>query len=248
MANWWKRLQGSSAPRAHSAFSVFLAMVMALLMVVLGALYRNDIHIPPNTLPWRPVELNAAPGWIAHWQLNQLARDGGICRTALAQTALAFTPLADRRVDGDCGFFDVVRADRSPVAFAPRAVATCGLTAALFWYQRQLAAAAQMQMHSRLIRIEQLGTFACRNVNSESAGRRSEHATANAIDVAVFHFADGRSARVARDYGKPTAQGRFLDAAHDAGCGLFNTVLGPRYNKLHANHFHLDMGGYRICR
>jgi hypothetical protein len=103
-------------------------------------------------------------------------------------------------------------------------------------------------MHAGLVRIDQLGTFACRNVDSEAVGPRSQHATANAIDIAAFHFADGRTASVARDYGKDSAQGRFLDAAHDAACGLFNTVLGPRYNRLHATHFHLDMGPYRICR
>jgi hypothetical protein len=25
-------------------------------------------------------------------------------------------------------------------------------------------------------------------------------------------------------------------------------VLGPKYNRLHANHFHLDFGGFRFCR
>jgi len=43
-------------------------------------------------------------------------------------------------------------------------------------------------------------------------------------------------------------QGRFLDQAHDDACKLFSAVLGPRYNRLHATHFHLDMGPYRICR
>jgi hypothetical protein len=99
-------------------------------------------------------------------------------------------------------------------------------------------------MHSKLVGIGQLGTFSCRNVNNEAVGNRSQHATANAIDIAVFHFADGRTASVLRDYGKPTPQGRFLDAAHDEACHLFSTVLGPRYNRLHANHFHFDMGGF----
>jgi hypothetical protein len=115
------------------------------------------------------------------------------------------------------------------------------------WYQGALQQAALSQMHARLVRVDQLGTFACRNVNSEAVGPRSEHATANAIDVAGFRFADGRIATVARDYGKDTAEGRFLDAAHTSACTMFNTVLGPRYNRLHANHFHFDMGSYRIC-
>jgi hypothetical protein len=234
-------------PKGGSGLSVFLAAVIAILFVGLGYLYQNHVHIPPNTLPWEPIDLNAPPGWIAHWQLNRLSADGERCRAALTATPESIVPLKDRRIDDACGFENVVGVDRSPIAFAPHTTATCELAAALFWYQQGLQQAAQSQMHARLVRIDQLGTFACRNINSETVGSRSEHATANAIDVAAFHFSDGRVATVVRDYSKPSAEGRFLDAAHDAACGLFNTVLGPRYNRLHATHFHLDMGPYRIC-
>jgi hypothetical protein len=245
--NWRQWLKPSPRPKGGSGLAAFIVGTMAILFVVLGYLHQNGIRVPPNTLPWEPVDLNASPGWIAHWQLDRLSANGPRCRVALAGTPEAITPLKDYRIDDACGFQNVVRVNRSPVIFSPRITATCGLTAALFWYQTQLQAAAQAQMHAPLIRIDQLGTFACRNVNSEAVGPRSQHATANAIDVAAFHFADGREATVARDYGKPTAQGRFLGAAHAAACGLFNTVLGPHYNRLHAGHFHLDMGPYRIC-
>jgi hypothetical protein len=245
--NWRQWLKPSPRPRAGSGLSSFLAATIAVLFVVLGYVHQNNVRIPPNTLPWEPINLNVPPGWIAHWQLDRLSTDGERCRAALDATPEDVTLLKDRRIDDACSFENVVRVDRSPIAFAPRTTATCGLTAALFWYQQSLQEAAQSQMHARLVRIDQLGTFACRNINSEAVGPRSQHATANAIDVAAFHFADGSVATVARDYGKPSAEGRFLDAAHDAACGLFNTVLGPRYNRLHATHFHLDMGRYRTC-
>lgn len=243
LPNWLK-----PGPRPQQGgCAVVLAACLSLGFVALGYVHQNAIHIPPNTLPWEPVDLNAPPGWIAHWQLGQLAGDGQRCRGALSLTADKFMPRADRKIDDACGFNNVVRVNRSPVAFSPKATATCGLTAALFWYQAAVQRAAVAQMHARLVRIDQLGTFACRNINSEVVGNRSEHATANAIDVAGFRFADGRTATVLHDYGKNSPQGRFLDAAHEAACGLFNGVLGPRYNRLHANHFHLDMGPYRIC-
>jgi len=235
-------------PQGGGRLATFVAALIAVSFVVLGYLHQYGIHIPPNTLPWEPVDLNAPPGWIAHWQLRALSRDGELCRAALRATPLAIQPLKDQRIDDACGFENVVRADRSPVTFAPRTTATCALTASLFWYQKALQAAAQAQLHTRLIRIDQVGTFACRNVNSEVTGPRSQHATANAIDIAAFHFADGRSADIERDYGKATPEGRFLDTAHDAACRLFNAVLGPRYNRQHAAHFHLDMGAYRMCR
>jgi hypothetical protein len=221
-----------------------VAALIALLLAGLGWLYANEDLFAPNSLPWKPVVLDAPPRWLAHWQMDNLKSNRQACRTALAgASALVFVPLADRRIDDRCGFENVVRTEDSPVTFAPKVTATCVLTAALYWYQRQLQPIAEKTMHASITGVSQLGTFSCRNVNGEAAGNRSQHATANAIDVAAFRFADGRSATVVRDYGKPTPEGRFLDAAHDQACRLFGVVLGPRYNRLHANHFHLDMGG-----
>lgn len=235
--------------RRSGGCALVLTAGMALVLVTMGWFWRNQDIFPPNSLPWKPVVLDAPPRWLAHWQLYRLGGDAALCRDALKTAGqLRVTPLTDRALGGGCGFENVVRADASPVIFSPRVTATCGVTAALYWYQRQLAAAAQAHMHSRLVSMTQLGTFACRNVNNLKEGGLSQHATANAIDIAVFHFADGKNASVLRDYGKPTPQGRFLDAAHDQACGLFNVVLGPRYNRMHADHFHLDMGGFLMCR
>jgi hypothetical protein len=246
--NWRSWLKPSRRPTGGAGCSTAVALVLATSFVVLGYVFQNDIRIPPNFLPWEPIDLNAPPGWIAHQQLNQLHENAQLCNRALAATPMLLSPMKDRATEDACGFQDVVRADRTPISMVPRTTATCGLTAALFWYQKALQSAARARLHTGITRIDQLGTFACRNVDSEATGPRSEHATANAIDIAQFHFADGRTAIVARDYGKPTPEGRFLDTAHDAACSLFNTVLGPRYNRLHANHFHLDMGRYTICR
>lgn len=231
--------------RHRGGCGLVLAALMAMILAGLGWLYANQDLFPPNSLPWKPVVLDAPPRWLAHWQLGRLKTDRAACRTALGSaSALRFTPLPDRRIDDRCGFENVVRSDKSPVAFAPRVTATCTLTAALYWYQRQLQPIALATLHSPLTGISQLGTFSCRNVNGEASGNRSQHATANAIDIAAFQFADGRTVSVLKDYGKPTPESRFVDAAHDQACRLFNVVLGPRYNRLHAGHFHLDMGGF----
>jgi hypothetical protein len=232
-----------------SRFLVPLLLLLLLSVVAAGlGIQQGWIKIPPNWLPWGPPDLSQKPGWFARIQINSLAIDRGVCLRVLDRPDLRFTPIPDRRVDDRCGFENAVHATRMPVAFNFDATATCGLTAALYWYQTELEAAAERDLGARLIRIDQLGTFACRNVNSEVIGPRSEHATANAIDVAAFHLADGRTISVAADWGKPTAAGRFLKDARDDACGLFNAVLGPDYNRLHANHFHLDLGRYRVCR
>jgi hypothetical protein len=225
-------------------------LILLLLALIAGgvAVYESWIRIPPNVLPWGEVVLDAKPGWFANIQLNGLSADGDACRVTLGRARMEFSAMADRKIGEDCGFKDVVRADSTPIAFSPRPVATCAMTAGLYWWQRRLDEIAQAELHTRVTRIDQLGTYACRNINSAAEGRRSQHATANAIDIAAFHTADGRVISVLKDYGKATPEGRFLDGAHAAACGLFNIVLGPRYNRLHANHFHIDMGGFRFCR
>lgn len=227
---------------------MLLAGLIALAFVAIGMALQMDWRVPPNSLPWRPVDLDAPPHWLAHWQMQRLKSDGALCRETLSRSKLQFALLPDRRVDGDCSLANAVRSDVSPIAWNIRPNASCALTAALYWYQGRLQAIARRDMKGRLVRIDHVGIFACRNVNNEAAGSRSQHAAANAIDVTAFHFADGRTVTVTRDYGKPGDAGRFLAAAHEAACGIFNGVLGPDYNRLHATHFHLDMGPYRICR
>lgn len=224
--------------------------IVSLLALIASALalYEGWLRIPSRLLPFGPVALDEEPGWFANLKLNSLAADGAACRAALGRSALKFSAMADRKIGAECGFTDVVRADSTPIAFSPRPVATCSMTAGLYWWQRRLDAIAAVELKTSIVKIDQLGTYACRNINSAAEGRRSQHATANAIDIAAFHTADGRVISVLKDYGKETPEGRFLDGAHDSACDLFNIVLGPRYNRLHANHFHLDLGGFRFCR
>ena len=223
--------------------------MLALLGSCAGlALMQGWVELPPNAVPWAPPDLAQPPGLFAHLQVNRLADRPDACIAALDAAQARFARLPDRATGERCGFSNVVRLDRGPIAFNHPAQTRCVLAAALVWYEHELDGIAQRTLAARVVRIDHLGTYACRNVNSESDGARSEHATANAIDVAGYVLSDGRVISVARDWAKPTAEGRFLAQAHDAACRVFNGVLGPAYNRLHANHFHLDMGPYRMCR
>ena len=84
-------------------------------------------------------------------------------------------------------------------------------------------------------------------MNSARAGRWSEHATGDAVDIAGFRLADGTEVMVKEELGKDRSKGRFLKKVRDKTCSLFSTTLSPDYNKLHADHFHLDMGFATIC-
>ena len=69
-----------------------------------------------------------------------------------------------------------------------------------------------------------------------------------ALDLAAFVLGDGRRIAIIEHWEHQSEESRSLASAHDAACGMFNTVLGPDYNVLHADHIHIDTGRIRTCR
>jgi hypothetical protein len=241
----------SVKPHPHAVRAGMIGFGLLFLLVALNwaAIHFGLVKVPPNTIPWdRPV-LDARPGLFAHWQMQRLKTDRAMCRAALNHArGLAYTPLADMSAGSDCGFSDVVRATKTPIAFNIAPVTTCSLSAALYWWQHDVQQLSRKILKTKIRRIDQLGTYACRNINGAASGNRSEHATANAIDIEGFETEDGRRITVKDDWLKPTPEGRFLRAAHDSACTVFGEVLGPDYNNFHANHFHLDEAAWTMCR
>src|SRR3546814_11567731 len=63
--------------------------------------------------------------------------------------------------------------------------------------------------------IESFGSYACRPVNNQIGGRLSEHARANAADIAAFVLADGRRITVQEGWNGSDQRVRdFLRMAH----------------------------------
>jgi hypothetical protein len=50
------------------------------------------------------------------------------------------------------------------------------------------------------------------------------------------------------DAGPASREALLLTDAHDGACRFFNGTLGPEYNAVHRDHFHLETGGYWMCR
>lgn len=123
------------------------------------------------------------------------------------------------------------------------------------WLRQAIQPAAERRFGMPVTEILTMGTYSCRSINNVRGDRLSEHAFANAFDVAGFRLADGRTITVANDWrnGTPAAQA-FLREALISACGYFTTVLGPGSNPLHENHIHIDLahhnaaGTARYCR
>lgn len=232
--------------RSRLRFVTLLLVIPACALTF--AVYLGWWHVPANLAPWSRIDLRESPGVFARMQLNSLIDAPGECFLALDRSGLKYRRIRDRPIRDGCGQPNGLSVLRSNVPYSRGFSASCPLAAGLFWYEQEIQELARVYFGSELARIDHVGTYACRNVNSSRSGRRSEHATANAIDIAGFRLADGRQVSVLTHWGEDSDKGRFLSDARDTGCRLFNTVLGPAYNAHHKDHFHFDFGRSRICR
>jgi hypothetical protein len=231
--------------RGSTGFLVFVL----LCATAVAAVWRGWIEVPAQWNPWAPLDIRAEPNVLTSWKLSRLRNDPQLCDQVLASSGLRFSHQADSKASADCPLTDVLRVQGSEVALSSSFLASCPLAVAYALFElHTLQPAAQDVFGQRVTRIDHLGSFACRNVYGRSSGRLSQHATANALDIAGFRFANGQRINLLQDWNDNGDKGRFLRQVRDGACKNFNTVLGPDYNAAHQNHFHLDMGLWRVCR
>lgn len=210
----------------------------------------------PQDLPWTPLDLAQPPGIFTGRKLAGLTQHPEQCRALLDRAGIDYAALGARG-SGECAHSDTVRLRpvKGAVAYAPASVApSCPVVAALkMWEWNVVQPAAQRLFGQQVRRIDHFGSFSCRRMYGRSSGDFSEHATADAIDIAGFVLADGRRVRILRDWKGDGKDAEFLREVHDGACRLFSTVLSPDYNAAHADHLHFDQAergamGWRACR
>ncbi|MBC3950487.1 extensin family protein [Pseudomonas folii] len=231
--------------RGSTLFLVFLLLCAG----AVAAVWRGWIEVPAQWNPWAPLDIQAEPNFLTSWKLSRVKSDPQLCDQVLGSSRLRFSRQADSPASADCPLNGVLRVQGGEVALSSSFLASCPLAVAYALFEvHTLQPAAQAVFGQRVTRIDHLGSFACRNVYGRSSGRLSQHATANALDIAGFRLADGQRINLLRDWKNEGDKGRFLRKVRDGACKNFNTVLGPDYNAAHQNHFHLDMGAWRVCR
>lgn len=216
----------------------------------LALLLAIDAWAPPQDLPWKPLRLDQPVGLATWMKFTRAAGDPERCRAVLRDGGVTFVEEPDRDLGG-CATENTVRVlDGAAVPLRPAApVITCPAALAYaFWSRHAVQPAARELLGEPIARIQHFGTYACRNVYGRSEGRRSEHAFANAIDVAAFHTSGGRQISVAAHFRAQDERGRFLRRVRDEACPWFRAVLSPDYNQAHADHLHLDFGRFDLCR
>ncbi|QNI04581.1 extensin family protein [Halomonas sp. SH5A2] len=226
---------------------------LILALVALGvALQKGVIEIPRHWSPWAPLYVDDPVTPITSLKLRRLEHDRVGCLAALDSVpddALRYSPLADYTPVESCPLENVVRLEASGVAFNRSFVASCPLALAWVMFERHaLQPSAEVILDTQVRQVDHVGSFACRNVYGRESGRRSEHATAEALDVTGFRLANGERITLLNDWGNDGPTGAFLRDIRDDACDFFGNTLGPDYNAAHADHFHFGMRGFRLCR
>jgi len=217
--------------------------IRGLLLIMMGCLAWYAIHsgaivIPDRWKPWTPLRIADEPNALTPWKMMRAAGNDVQCLSVLAGAEMTYTALPDRETGPGCGFRNAVQISRTTAAIGDTFSLSCRAALSLaMWERHVLQPEAQRVFGQPVARIEHFGSYACRNVYSREGAARSRHATADALDVA----GDGANA-VSDD------AGRFLRSIHRGACRYFDATLGPDYNAAHADHFHLDRGGYGACR
>lgn len=235
---------------------VLRLLVGVVLAGVVALILWNRVRPAAQDLPWTPLDLAAPTGLFTGRKIAGLAGDPALCRALLARAGGR-----DREEalagPGSCGRTDAMRLRATPgrPAYAPaRLVTSCPVDAGLFaWERDYVQPAALRHLGARVRRIDHYGSYSCRTMYGRAGAAMSEHATANAIDVAGFRLADGRRVTVAADWRGRDGKAAFLHEVRDGACRLFATVLSPDYNAAHRDHLHLDQAargamGWRACR
>ena len=210
--------------------------------------------LPSHWKPWAPLQLDHPMTTITRNKLARLQQEPEACLDLLASvppTTLDYLPLEDYTPVASCPLTNVVRVQSTALEFNAPFTLSCPLLVRWLMFEHQaLQPLALKHVGSPVTQVDHYGTFACRNVYGRETGRRSQHSTASAFDVAAFHFGNGETATVLDDWkdADDPANSAFLRDVHQAACRYFGTVLGPDYNQPHANHFHLDTSSFNLCR
>lgn len=234
-------------------FGLLIAVLAALALLAWGY-FRSH----PEDLPWTPLDLSQPIGAFTGRKLAGLADDAPECRALLGRAGIRFETLPARRDGAQCGYDEAVRfrtGGALTVPYRPAGLGTsCPVAAALaLWEWHVVQPAAIEHFGTEVAAIDHFGSYSCRRLYGRSEGAWSEHASANAVDIAGFRLADGTRISVLGDWDEDGPRAAFLREVRDGACKLFATVLSPDYNAAHRDHFHFDQAdrgamGWRACR
>lgn len=229
--------------RPHQKALVFLAVIAAAIYIAA----KTDI-IPPSYNPLSVIDLEDPPNLMTGTKLWLMEGNTEACLAALRRSNATFkiVPVHTETFRPGCELHDTVIVSKlSRATIAPEEM-RCDVALRIYLLERHdIQHLARRHFGKDVSELLDFGSYSCRNIQGSS--RLSEHATANAFDLAGFKLTGGKAVTLKQGWNGDAASHNFLRSLRIRSCLLFNMVLSPDYNADHADHFHFDMGLWRGC-
>ena len=172
------------------AFFKVLGVLLLLAGGLLVGIWRGWVPLPAEWNPWAPLDVQAAPNLLTRFKLGRLQDDPTLCDQVLKTSGLRVSHQADSPADAACPLRNTLRVQGAEVGLSSSFLASCPLAVAFALFERHsLQPAAQAVFGQAVTRVDHLGSFACRNMYGREQGQLSQHASANALDIAGFRLA-----------------------------------------------------------
>lgn len=227
-------------------------LFLFVLIVIVGtwqALTHPKTPLPRQWNPIEPLRVSDPFTQLSAWKLRRVLASPELCRSVLAEAGDA-QPMADFIKTAQCHIKNRVKLSRVGKAQLAPVETTCGTALRLaLWERHGVQPAAERHLGEPIAKVRHFSSYNCRPMRTGMAGvtRMSSHATADSIDISGFISKSGKSIDLKRDWSGDVAKAAFLFDVNEAACMWFRVTLGPRYNRLHADHFHLQGSGWGLC-
>ena len=224
-------MSDSPSPRRRALRRVALLLLLAAVAYLGQALVRHpDTPLPDEWNLWEPLRIADPVTPVTGFKLRRALDTSDMCVEILQDGGAAIDPMPDLDQSETCGIRDrVALRGFKDLRLSPVETACPTALRLALWVAHGIQPAAR----------DAFGP-------DGGGGRMSSHATASAIDISGVTLADGRRIDLLDGWDGP--DGDFLRRIRDAACTWFGTTLGPEYNALHRDHFHLQDRGYGTCR
>ncbi len=159
--------------------------------------------VPQRFSPFSPISLETRPGWFVDPRLAALRYDPALCQSVLKEPHVDAVPIADNPLKKGCGWTNAVRFSTTGGAKIGVEKLSCEMAAAVtLWMEHEVQPLALEVFGKRVASLGDMGTYDCRNIVGNPFWKdfRSQHATANALDISGFVLEDGRQISVLQDW------------------------------------------------